>query len=398
MTIIDTFPHVKKAYFVKACNLDNSDAMERQGRLISLDVMRGIVIAAMLLVNNPGSWSYVYAPLLHAEWNGLTPTDLIYPFFVFMMGVSLSFSSACNPQKPVWERVRKILTRSVLLFLAGLLLSIISDLCSGSFSWGTLRIMGVLQGLAAAYLFSALIVLRIKNRAMLLIIPSVILIGYVILLNIAGGYSLSDMNIIARVDYLLLGEQHLMQEYLPDGTAIGFEPESILSTFPRTAQVMYGAYVGKLLKSCSEKEKPLLEIFSVGTLALLAGFVLQYADPVNKKIWSSSFTLVTTGAACLVLSALVCHIDMKGRSSGTGFFRVFGMNPLFLYLLCQIFSSFMDMHCEGLGMSIKTYMYSQWLSPVFGKYLGSLVYAIFIVLITWIPGLLLYKKKIFIKL
>ena len=187
MTIIDTFPHVKKTYFVKVSNLDNSDAMERQGRLISLDVMRGIVIAAMLLVNNPGSWSYVYAPLLHAEWNGLTPTDLIYPFFVFMMGVSLSFSSACNPQKPVWERVRKILTRSVLLFLAGLLLSIISDLCSGSFSWGTLRIMGVLQGLAAAYLFSALIVLRIKNRAMLLIIPSVILIGYVILLNIAGG-------------------------------------------------------------------------------------------------------------------------------------------------------------------------------------------------------------------
>jgi len=222
-------------------------------RLLSLDILRGITIVGMILVNNPGTWESIYAPLRHAEWNGLTPTDLVFPFFMFIMGVSMSFALSRFDHHFSRGFIIKLVRRTVILFLLGLFLSWFSLVCTGvEQPFSHIRILGVLQRLALAYFFGSLLIVGVRRPANLAWISGIILAGYSILLALGHGFELSEQNIIAVTDRTLFGEAHLYREWLPDGGRIFFDPEGLLSTLPCIAQVIIGYFCGNILREKTE--------------------------------------------------------------------------------------------------------------------------------------------------
>lgn len=389
----------------------------KKERLLSLDVMRGITIAAMILVNNPGNWSSIYAPLRHAPWHGMTPTDLIYPFFMFIMGVSMSFSLPKYRDGLTGEAFAKILRRSLSIFAVGMALQWFSSLGHGLSSYllgrsapettlwqvlfplKTFRILGVLQGLALAYFFGSVIVLALRWKHILWVAGG-ILGTYVVMLHLGNGYELAENNIIAVIDRAVLGAAHLYQDRLPDGARIAFEPEGLLSTLPRIAHVILGVFVGKLISEVKDNKERIRKIFIFGTILLFSGLLLQYGDPLNKKIWSSSFTLASCGFASLFLALMIWIIDIRERRSWCGFFEVFGVNPLFLYVVAWVVSVLLGLNIRfGEKVAgIKGLLYSDVLRPLLADYAASLAHALIFVGIAWIFGYLLYRKKIYIKL
>lgn len=387
-------------------------------RLLSLDVLRGITIAGMIMVNNPGSWGSIYAPLGHAQWNGLTPTDLVFPFFMFIMGVSMYLSYKKFDFKISTQTFTKLLRRSVLLFLIGLGIGWfglsmrhfngLSAENMGLFEriWAAvsdienLRTLGVLQRLALVSFFGALTVLLFKPKRIPWII-GFILLFYWILMAVTGSYMQDENSLVAIIDRAVLGVSHMYTDHLPDGTAVVFDPEGILSTLPCIAHVLLGFWAGKLISETKELGEKIQKLFIFGTILLFLGFLLDYGFPINKKIWSSSFVLATCGLGSLFLGLLIWIIDIKQKRKWSVFFESFGVNPMFVYVIAALLSILLgNIGFTYLGewTSVKGFVYSQWLSPVFGEYLGSLIFALIFVTINWFIGHILYKKKIYIKL
>ncbi len=367
--------------------------MEQSKRLLSLDVMRGITIAGMIMVNNPGSWKYVYAPLRHAHWNGLTPTDLVFPFFMFIMGVSMFFSLRKYQFKLTKESVKKILKRTTLIFLVGFMLNVFSHFCyNGIGDFQDIRILGVMQRLALAYGIGSLIGLSINHKYLL---PTAIgiLIFYAGLLISTHSLTMSEDNIIALLDNYLFGSSHMYHDDTAEGVRIAFDPEGLLSCIGSVAHVLLGFYVGKIIiDHKGDNERIIRDIFILGTMILFAGFLFSYGCPINKKIWSSTFVLVSCGLAALLLALLIWIIDIKGQNKWTLCFESFGVNPLYLYVQSDILAIL-------LGMSgISAFVYMDLFRPIFGDFGGSLAWAISFVILNWIPGYFLYKKRIYIKL
>ncbi len=365
--------------------------MAQTSRLLSLDVMRGITISGMILVNDPGSWEYVFAPLRHAHWNGFTPTDLVFPFFMFIMGVSMYFSLRKYNFQWSAESVKKIIRRTVVIFLVGLGLNLFNHLWNNGFSnFEHLRILGVMQRLALAYGIGSLIGLSI-NHKYLLHTAVFILIFYWALLAITGSLDLSPESIIAAVDRAVLGETHMYTDTMADGTVIAFDPEGLLSCLGSVAHVLFGFYVGKMILDYKKDvEKLTCRIFIFGTILTFAGLLLSYGCPINKKIWSSTFVLTTCGLGSLLLALLVWIIDINKKKNWTMFFESFGINPLYLYVQAAVLATLLG--------SFQGYVYNDVFVPLFGNYGGSLAWAIFFVLLNWIPGYFLYKKQIYIKI
>lgn len=365
----------------------------QSGRLLSLDVMRGITISGMILVNNPGSWTYMYAPLRHAAWNGLTPTDLVFPFFMFIMGVSMFFS--LKPFNFQWSKqsVEKVLKRTALIFLVGLGLNAFGQSCyEGAIHFETLRILGVMQRLAIAYGIGSLICL-VVNHKYLLHIATIILLFYAALLGLTDSLSQTTDNIVAIVDRALLGENHMYLDYMSDGSRIIFDPEGLLSSIGSISHVLFGFYAGKIITENKKDTGKVIQNLSLfGTILLFAGLLLQYGCPINKRLWSSTFVLTTCGFGSLLLSLLIWLIDVRGKRKGTTFFESFGVNPLYQYVQADVLAILA--HLTGLTH----YVYQDIFMPLFGQYGGSLAWSLFFVGINWIPGYLLYKKKIYIKL
>jgi len=387
-------------------------------RLLSLDVLRGITIAGMILVNNPGNWGSIYAPLGHAQWNGLTPTDLVFPFFMFIMGVSMYLSYKKFDFKFSGQTFTKLLRRSVLLFLVGVAIGWFALFCRGlnelrgeelsllekigqaATNLENLRILGVLQRLALVSFFGSLSVLIFKPKRIPWLIV-IILLFYWILMAITGSYSENSENLVAIIDRAVLGVSHMYTDHLPDGTSVVFDPEGLLSTLPSIAHVLLGFWAGKLISETKDNNVRIQKLFIFGTIILFLGFLLDYGFPINKKIWSSSFVLATCGLASLLLGLLIWIIDIKGRKNWSVFFESFGVNPLFIYVVAGIISILLGnigFYYLGDWISTKSFIYSQWLQPVFGNYLGSLVFALLFVTLNWLIGHILYKKKIYIKL
>ncbi len=367
--------------------------MATPNRLLSLDVMRGITIAGMILVNDPGSWSYVYAPLRHAAWDGLTPTDLVFPFFMFIMGISMYLSfSKFNFKLNAWS-FQKIVKRTVLIFLVGLGLNLFSHLLNNGFSnFENLRILGVMQRLALAYGIGSVIGLSVKGKN-LLPVAFIILAGYGIILWLTNSLSLSAHNIVGVIDRAIFGETHLYREWLPDGTMIRFDPEGLLSALGSVGHVLLGFYAGKIIMGHKgDNERIIRLLFIFGSLILFAGFLLSYGWPVNKKLWSPAFVLVTSGFGSLLLGLLIWNIDINGHRKWTVFFETFGINPLYLYVQAALLATlFSRTGCQG-------FIYNECLAPLLGNYAGSLAWAILFVLVNWIPGYFLYRKKMYIKI
>jgi len=395
-----------------------TNPIKASSRLLSLDVLRGITIAGMIMVNNPGSWGSIYTPLEHAQWNGLTPTDLVFPFFMFIMGVSMYLSYKKFDFKLSGQTFTKLLRRSVLLFLIGLAIGWFSLFCRGlnglraedmslvdkilqsANNFEHLRILGVLQRLALVSFFGSFIVLSVKPKRIPWLI-GFILLFYWILMAVTGSYAENDSSLVFIIDNAVLGVKHIYTDNLPDGTKVVFDPEGLLSTLPCIAHVLLGFLAGKLISESKDNNQRIQKLFIFGTIIMFIGFLLNYGFPINKKIWSSSFVLATCGLASLLLALLLWIIDVKGKKKWSIFFESFGVNPMFIYVVAGILSILLG----NIGFtyfaewfSLKGFVYTQWLSPVFGDYLGSLVFALSFVTINWFIGHILYKKKIYIKL
>ncbi|MBB4034945.1 putative acyltransferase [Dysgonomonas hofstadii] len=380
-------------------------------RLLSLDVLRGLTIAGMILVNNAGSWRY--QPLSHAAWDGLTPTDLVFPFFMFIMGISTfislrKFNFECN--KPT---LFKILKRTVVIFLIGLGLNWLSlsfrtfhNLSAEEMGFGErfikaitnfeyIRILGVMQRLAITYGATALIAILVKHKYIPYIIVTA-LIGYFLLLFFGNGFEFSENNIVSTLDRAILGTKHM---YKDSGMAI--DPEGLLSTIPAIAHVLIGFWCGKVLLATKDNNERIQYLFIAGAIMTFLGFLLSYGCPINKKIWTPTFVLATCGMASTLLALLIWIIDIKGYKKWSVFFESFGVNPLFIYVMAGVVSILLvniSFIYNGDAISIRDFIYQACIQPYCGNYFGSLVYALLFVGFNWVIGNILYKKKIFIKI
>ena len=381
------------------------------GRILALDILRGITIAGMILVNNPGTWGSIYAPLEHAQWNGLTPTDLVFPFFMFIMGISMFIALRKFNFEPSSSAIRKIVKRTVLLYLVGLAIAWFSLLLrtwnglsaenlpfftrfwQSAWNFEHIRILGVIPRLAICYGAAAIIALTLKHKYIPYLI-AFLLIGYFILLLAGNGFAYDRTNILSIVDYKILGEAHMYNDN-------GIEPEGILSTIPAIAHVLVGFFVGKVMYERKEIHSKIEWLFIIGTMLTFAGFLFSYACPINKKIWSPSFVLVTTGLGASFLALLTWIIDVKGKKKWSRFFEAFGVNPLFMYVLGAVLAIIIGniiLYPGGEKTSLKGFIYNDLLQPIFGDYPASLIFALLFVGFNWIFGYYLYKKKIYIKL
>ena len=382
-----------------------------QSRILALDILRGITIAGMIMVNNPGSWGSIYAPLEHAQWNGLTPTDLVFPFFMFIMGISMFIALRKFNFEPSSSAIRKIVKRTVLLYLVGLAIAWFSLFCrtwnglsgeeitfwqrlgQSANNFSNIRILGVIPRLAICYGIASLIVITLKHKFIPYLI-AVLLIGYFILLMVGNGFAYDTTNILSIVDHRILGEAHMYKDN-------GIEPEGILSTIPAIAHVLLGFYIGKIMMETKDIHEKIERLFIFGAILTFCGFLLSYGCPINKKIWSPTYVLTTCGLGSTLLALLIWIIDVKGYKRWSRFFETFGVNPLFMYVLGAVLSIIIGniMAYEGgKTISLKGYIYNDLLQPIFGDYPASLIFALLFVGFNWIFGYYLYKKKIYIKL
>jgi predicted acyltransferase len=383
---------------------------QQSGRLLSLDILRGITIAGMIMVNNPGSWSYIYTPLGHAQWHGLTPTDLVFPFFMFIMGVSTFMSLRKFNFEPTRSAIWKVIRRTILIFLIGLALGWFGQLCRGLASgeslieasnhFDTIRILGVLQRLALAYGFAALIALIFRARHLVWVIV-VLLVGYYLLLLFGNGFEMSERNIISVVDRALLGTDHMYKDLTTEGIRIAFDPEGTLSTIPSIAHVLIGFLFGGLIMKHKDNHTKVERLLIWGTVLAFSGLLLQYSCPINKKIWSPTFVLTTTGFAAQLLGLLIWIIDINQKKKWSRFFHAFGVNPLIVYVFAGVMANLFSnikFSWQGEIISIKTYLYNILIQPWAGNYFGSLIYALLFLTVCWLFGYILYKRNIYIKI
>lgn len=366
-------------------------------RLLALDILRGITIAGMILVNNPGTGGKTYAPLEHAQWHGLTPTDLVFPFFMFIMGISTYISLRKYNFEFSRDAAWKIIKRTIIIFAIGLAIGLFARFCrSWSFSlsmFENLRILGVMQRLALCYGATAIIALLMKHKHIPYLIAT-LLIGYLLILLFGKGFEYNETNILSVVDRAVLGLNHMYKDN-------GIDPEGLLSTIPAIAHVLIGFCCGKLLMEVKDINEKLQRLFLIGTILTFAGFLFSYGCPINKKIWSPTFVLATCGLGSSLLALLIWIIDVKGYKRWSRFFEAFGVNPLFMYVLAGFLSILVGNirmpYGEGMT-SLHGYAYRAILQPLFGDYGGSLAYAILFVTLCWVIGYILYKKKIYIKI
>lgn len=384
-------------------------------RLLALDIMRGITIAGMILVNNAGTWEKGYAPLRHAPWNGLTPTDLVFPFFMFIMGVSTYLSLRKTDFRPTKQTVIKILRRALVIWAIGLGLAWLSTFLKGVFNpetsfrdatltFGNIRILGVLPRLGICYGIGALIAITVKHKALPWLVGS-FLIGYAIILITGDGYVYGDSNILARIDRSVIGDNHMYTDKAFDKPFI-FDPEGFVSTLPSVAHMLIGFLIGGIICNTKDRSLMLNKLFIIGAVLTFAGFLLSYGLPLNKKVWSPTFVLTTCGLASSLLALLIWIIDIKGHRRWSDFFHVFGVNPLYLYVQSCILSYILGsilVHTSlapGGITSLKGIIYFGFLSPLSNgdAQLASCIWAIIFVLINWVPGYFLYRKRIYIKI
>lgn len=383
----------------------------RPRRLLALDILRGITIAGMLLVNNPGSWGHIYTPLEHASWNGLTPTDLVFPFFMFIMGVSTYFSLKKFDFKLTGRVGFKILRRTVVIFLIGLgiawlamfLRGITGDktLWESVWTFDHIRMLGVMPRLALCYGFGSLIALAVGNKKLPWVVAA-LLVVYAVMLIFGHGWEFSQDNIINIVDRTVLGVDHMYQDTV-DGVTLKFDPEGLLSTLPSIAHMLIGFICGGLIMSTNDNHRRITDLFIIGTILTFAGFLLNYGMPINKKIWSPTFVLTTCGLAASFLGLLIWIIDIKGHRRWCAFFEAYGINPLFMYVFGSVLSlvlSFTKISWDGAAISIKGWIYNVCLTPLCGDdaTLASLMFALIFVCVTWCVGYILYRNKIYIKI
>lgn len=365
-------------------------------RLVSLDVFRGITIAGMILVNNPGTWEHIYWPLRHAEWHGWTPTDLVFPFFLFIVGVSiaLAFGSRVESGRSKRDLYLKVVKRALIIFALGLFLNAFPY-----FEFSELRIPGVLQRIAVCYLFASLIFLNASIRTQVAITIALLLIYWLLLVLIpAPGFAAGDLSkegsLPSFIDRLILGKHVWAQAKV-------YDPEGILSTIPALATTLIGVLTGIWLGTKNSSYEKAAGLFVTGAVCVAVGWAWNSFFPINKALWTSSYALFTGGLALQLLALCYWVIDIKGYRRWARPFEIFGVNALALYvgagLMAELLGVIKVTGPDGMKVSLGSWIYNNifasWASPIN----ASLTFAIVFVLV-WL-GLMwiLYRRKIFIK-
>ncbi len=380
-------------------------------RFYSLDVFRGATVALMILVNNPGSWDHIYAPLDHAKWHGCTPTDLVFPFFLFAVGNAMAFvipKLEAGGEGKFWF---KIIKRTLLIFMIGVLLNwfpFIKYNDAGAFvakPFENVRILGVLQRIALSYFFAAVIIHWCKVRGAFIVSAFILLFYWFLCVaaNPSDPFSLHGW-FGTNVDLKILGDKHMYH-----GEGVVFDPEGFMNTFAAIVQVIFGYLVGNYILTKGKTAEMLNSLFVAGCVLVLSGFVWDMVFPINKKIWTSSYTVYTTGLALMVLSVLIYLIEFKNsKGIWSRFFDVFGKNALFIFVLSGALPRLLGLiripnglTTEGKQKFIAPFgwFYEHVCKPIlpFDPRIGSLIYAILFILFMWFLAWLLDKKKIYIK-
>lgn len=377
--------------------------VKRKERLVSLDVFRGITIAGMILVNNPGSWSHIYKPLGHAAWHGWTPTDLVFPFFLFIVGVAMTYSFGKMFEKGMSKSdiYKKVFTRSAVLFGVGLFMAIFPIVRFDPvrlFDFSSIRIMGVLQRIALCYLFASVIYIEFRKIRQQIYWMAGLLGGYWLLMMTVpvpgngSGVLTKEGNLATYIDQLVMAG-NLWQP--------GWEPEGLLSTIPAIGTVLLGLLTGQLLRSSKSDNEKTIYMFFYGNVGLVAGLIIDQWFPINKGLWTSSYVLFTGGFALHFLAVCYWLIDVKNYQKWAKPFRIYGLNALAVFVLSSLTAKLLSLipvyTAEG-QTTIKGLIYENILlpiaSPTFGSLIFALLYVLFWLWIMWI----FYKRKIFIKI
>ncbi|HEX8354516.1 MAG TPA: heparan-alpha-glucosaminide N-acetyltransferase domain-containing protein [Pyrinomonadaceae bacterium] len=366
-------------------------------RLLSLDAFRGLTVAGMILVNNPGTWGSIYGPLQHASWHGWTPTDLVFPFFLFIVGVSVTLALSRRAESAGGRRdlYVKILRRSLIIFALGLFLAGFP-----SFDLSTIRIPGVLQRIAVCYLCAALIFLHTDWRKQLYVVAA-LLLGYWALMTLVPvpGYGPGDLdskewNLAAYVDRAVFG-RHVWSQ------AKVYDPEGILSTLGALATTLAGVLTGHLLRSRRGDFEKVSAMFVAGAAAIVAGWAWDSWLPVNKALWTSSYVLLTAGMALQLLAVCYWLIDLKGRRRWAFPFVVFGTNALAAFFLTGLCAKLLGLikltGADGKPASLHSVIYKGVFDSSLAAKDASLAFALCFVAVWFGLMWLLYRRKIFIK-
>lgn len=387
-------------------------------RLISLDVFRGITIAGMLLVNNPGTWGAIYPPLEHAEWNGWTPTDLIFPFFLFIVGITTHISLGARRSRGDDEGaiVRQIVKRGAIIFLLGFLMAWFPFYQYGTvpgmddptfmerfvYRLHHVRIMGVLARIGVVYIASALITLRTTLKQQVVIV-AVLLYGYWLAMTLIplptglpGYFTLNDPanTLAAFVDRAVLGD-HIW------GGSVTYDPEGIMSTIPAIGTAILGTFVGRWINT----DRPLVEriagLFAAGALAMVLGLIWNWSFPINKNLWTSSYVVFTAGMGCVALATcmwLIDHLNIRGWIKP---FVIYGMNPIVAFVgsgvLARIIYTLWKVPYNGKMVPVQAVMYQSLFASWLPDRVASLGFALLTVLFWFGVLTILYRKKIFLK-
>lgn len=372
--------------------------VQRAERYLSLDVLRGLTVALMIVVNTPGSWSTNYAPFLHAPWHGWTITDLVFPSFLFVVGNAMSFSMQKLMHQDRSAFFLKVIKRTFMIFLIGLLLAAypffrVTDAGIVPFDFTRIRIMGVLQRIALCYAIAAFILYFFQKRGAF-IFSIVTLLGYWALMYVFGDagdpYGLEG-NAARKLDLLLIGAQNLYR-----GEGIPFDPEGILSTLPASVNVIAGFLVGGYIRKSGNRLSTVWLLLGVGFGLFLLGSLWDIWFPINKKIWTSSFVLATVGVSTVCIALLMYTIEILQVKKWTYFFEVFGKNPLILYVLSGVLvRTMLVIRIEG--QVSKAWLYEQFYVPYFTPQNASLLFAVSFMLIIWLIGYWMDKRRIYIK-
>ncbi|MBV9989092.1 MAG: DUF5009 domain-containing protein [Chitinophagaceae bacterium] len=379
-------------------------------RYYSLDVFRGATVALMILVNNPGSWSYIFSPLEHAPWHGCTPTDLVFPFFLFAVGNAMAFVMPRFEQAGDGVFWKKVIKRTLLIFAIGLFLNWSpfirwdGDHLAGKV-WQNVRILGVLQRIALAYFFASVIVYYAKTKGAFVISAALLLLYWVICL-MAGApgdpYSLQGW-FGTPIDIKILGVTHIYK-----GEGVPFDPEGLMSLAGAVVQVVFGFFVGQYIQQKGKTYEMLTNLFVAGAILLLTGYIWDLSFPINKKIWTSSYVVYTTGLAIVSLSVLIYLIEFKNaRGAWSRFFDVFGKNPLFIFVLSGFLPRVLALlrwvdHVGPDGKPVYTSPFPWFYEHVTKNIasdlrVGSLVYALCMIAMYWAIVYILDKRKIYIR-
>ena len=367
-------------------------------RMLSLDAFRGMTVAGMILVNNPGAWSAIYSPLKHADWHGWTPTDLVFPFFLFIVGVSITLALGRRAESAGSKRdlYAKIVRRTLIIFGLGLLLAAIP-----SFDLSTLRIPGVLQRIAVCYLFASVIFLNTDWRKQIYVTAG-LLVAYWALMALVpvpgfgpGVLDSKEGNLAAYFDRAVIGVNHIWRQ------AKVYDPEGILSTLPAIATTLCGVLTGHLLRSRRTAAEKAAAMFFAGAAAIIAGWAWNYWLPVNKALWTSSYVLLAAGMALQLLAVCYWLIDMKGYRAWAKPFVVFGSNALAVFFLTGLFAKLLGLiklaDADGKDVALQTVIYrnffASWAAPVNASLAFALCFVLLWLGLMWV----LYRRGIFIK-